>query len=310
MHDRRRRRRRYVRERRGSRRRAREGEGDLRGAGGGAGQARATCWTRSSRASSRSYYSSDLPAGPALREGAQARRSDSWSRRRSPIIRREHRRCAGSPASRWARASSSGRLRRRVESQAPGPPAVPRRRPESECAEQTDAPCVQAHPPEALGRGALGDEDVRHRPRGRRLPGRRDQDGPRPGRRDRGRGRRRQHLPRRVRRRRRAWTASTADHMGMLATVMNALALQDALERAGVVTRVLSAIEMRAGGRAVHPPARHPAPREGPGGDLRRRHRQPLLLHRHRRRPARDGDQAPTSSSRPPRWTASTTPTR
>jgi uridylate kinase len=37
----------------------------------------------------------------------------------------------------------------------------------------------------------------------------------------------------------------TADHMGMLATVINALALQDALERAGVQTRVLSAIEMR-----------------------------------------------------------------
>jgi uridylate kinase len=37
----------------------------------------------------------------------------------------------------------------------------------------------------------------------------------------------------------------TADHMGMLATVINALALQDALERAGVFTRVLSAIEMR-----------------------------------------------------------------
>ena len=37
----------------------------------------------------------------------------------------------------------------------------------------------------------------------------------------------------------------TADHMGMLATVINALALQDALERANVFTRVLSAIEMR-----------------------------------------------------------------
>jgi uridylate kinase len=37
----------------------------------------------------------------------------------------------------------------------------------------------------------------------------------------------------------------TADHMGMLATVINALALQDSLERAGVYTRVLSAIEMR-----------------------------------------------------------------
>jgi len=36
-----------------------------------------------------------------------------------------------------------------------------------------------------------------------------------------------------------------ADHMGMLATVINALALQDALEKADVPTRVMSAIEMR-----------------------------------------------------------------
>jgi len=36
------------------------------------------------------------------------------------------------------------------------------------------------------------------------------------------------------------------DHMGMLATVINSLALQDALEKKGVSTRVLSAIEMRA----------------------------------------------------------------
>ena len=38
---------------------------------------------------------------------------------------------------------------------------------------------------------------------------------------------------------------ATADHMGMLATVMNALALRDALEQLGVVTRVQTAIEMR-----------------------------------------------------------------
>jgi uridylate kinase len=38
---------------------------------------------------------------------------------------------------------------------------------------------------------------------------------------------------------------ATADYMGMLATVMNALALMDALENIGVVTRVQSAIEMR-----------------------------------------------------------------
>jgi len=39
---------------------------------------------------------------------------------------------------------------------------------------------------------------------------------------------------------------ATGDYMGMLATVINALALQDAMERAGVPTRVQSAIEMRA----------------------------------------------------------------
>ena len=37
---------------------------------------------------------------------------------------------------------------------------------------------------------------------------------------------------------------STGDYIGMLATVMNALALQDAIERAGVPTRVMSAIAM------------------------------------------------------------------
>ena len=37
---------------------------------------------------------------------------------------------------------------------------------------------------------------------------------------------------------------TTADHMGMLATVINSLALQDALERAGVPTRVQTALEM------------------------------------------------------------------
>lgn len=38
---------------------------------------------------------------------------------------------------------------------------------------------------------------------------------------------------------------ATGDYMGMLATVINALALQDALERQGVTTRVMSAIEIR-----------------------------------------------------------------
>jgi uridylate kinase len=38
---------------------------------------------------------------------------------------------------------------------------------------------------------------------------------------------------------------ATADYMGMLATIINALALQDALEKQGVATRVVTAIEMR-----------------------------------------------------------------
>src|SRR5207247_7285123 len=39
---------------------------------------------------------------------------------------------------------------------------------------------------------------------------------------------------------------ATADYMGMLATVLKALALQNALEQQNVVTRVVTAIEMRA----------------------------------------------------------------
>ena len=39
---------------------------------------------------------------------------------------------------------------------------------------------------------------------------------------------------------------ATADYMGMLGTVMNSMALMDALERKGIVTRVMSAVEMRA----------------------------------------------------------------
>jgi uridylate kinase len=38
---------------------------------------------------------------------------------------------------------------------------------------------------------------------------------------------------------------TTADHMGMLATVINALAMRDALENKGMETRVMTAIEMR-----------------------------------------------------------------
>jgi uridylate kinase len=44
----------------------------------------------------------------------------------------------------------------------------------------------------------------------------------------------------------RGMAQSTADHIGMIATVMNGLAMQDALERLGVTTRVQTAIEMKA----------------------------------------------------------------
>ena len=49
---------------------------------------------------------------------------------------------------------------------------------------------------------------------------------------------------------------ATGDYMGMLATVLNALAVQEALERNGADTRVLSALDVAGGGRAVHPAAR------------------------------------------------------
>jgi hypothetical protein len=48
-----------------------------------------------------------------------------------------------------------------------------------------------------------------------------------------------------MQRRRLGMDRASADYMGMLATVMNSLALQDALEQRGVFTRVLSAIEMK-----------------------------------------------------------------
>ena len=103
---------------------------------------------------------------------------------------------------------------------------------------------------------------------------------------------------------------ASADYMGMLATVMNALAMQNALEKIGVDTRVQSAIPMAADRRALHPPSRRAPHGEGPGGDLRRRHRQPLFHHRHGRRPARrrDGLRRPAEGNFA--WTASIPPIR
>ena len=83
---------------------------------------------------------------------------------------------------------------------------------------------------------------------------------------------------------------ASGDYMGMLATVINSLAMQSALERQALQTRVQSAIPMTTRLRALHPPPRRAPHGEGPGGDLRRRHRQSVLHDRYRRRPARRRD--------------------
>ena len=104
---------------------------------------------------------------------------------------------------------------------------------------------------------------------------------------------------------------ATGDYMGMLATVFNSLAVQEALERNGADTRVLSALDVR---EVAEPYIRRRAIRhleKGRDRDLRGRHRQPVLHDRHRRRAAgardrRRGD--PDGQER--RAAASTTATR
>ena len=76
------------------------------------------------------------------------------------------------------------------------------------------------------------------------------------------RHRRRQHHPRPRRSATAASTASPATTWACWRTVINALALQDALEKRGVDTRVQSRDRHPRGGRALHPPPRHPPPGE------------------------------------------------
>ena len=66
---------------------------------------------------------------------------------------------------------------------------------------------------------------------------------------------------------------ATADYMGMLGTVMNAMVLMDALERDGRVHPRHVCHRDARGRRAVHPPARHPPPGKGTRGHLWRRDR-------------------------------------
>src|SRR5580658_77784 len=81
----------------------------------------------------------------------------------------------------------------------------------------------------------------------------------------------------------------TADHMGMLATVMNAVAMQDALESLGLQSRVMSAIRIN---QVCEDYIRRRAIRhlEKGGRDFRRRHRQSVLHHRYRGLAARHRD--------------------
>ena len=83
---------------------------------------------------------------------------------------------------------------------------------------------------------------------------------------------------------------ATADYMGMLATVMNALALHSALEHA----KTARARDVRHpdadGVRELRPPQGLAPHRGGPRRHLRRRHRQPVFHHRHRRGAARHRD--------------------
>ena len=83
----------------------------------------------------------------------------------------------------------------------------------------------------------------------------------------------------------------TGDHMGMLATVMNSLAMQDAVEALGMYARVMSAIRIN---EVCEEYIRRRAVRhleKGRVDDPRRRHRQSVLHDRHGGEPARDRDQ-------------------
>ena len=94
---------------------------------------------------------------------------------------------------------------------------------------------------------------------------------------------------------------ATADYMGMLATAMNGLALQDALEQAGLPTRVMSAIAMN---EIAEPYIRRRAVRHLEKGRvvvMVDRHGQSLLHDGHGRDAPRGRGPRPGASSRPPR---------
>lgn len=83
---------------------------------------------------------------------------------------------------------------------------------------------------------------------------------------------------------------SVADQVGMLATVMNALYLQNALEKLGIEARVLSGLSIPKFARTTFTAGTAPFAKNR-GADLCRRHRLSLFYHRHRRRPSRFRDE-------------------
>ena len=78
-----------------------------------------------------------------------------------------------------------------------------------------------------------------------------------------------------------------ADHMGMLATVINALALAGRARKSRRPHPRDDRHPDAPGGRALHPPPRHPPSGKRPHRDLRGRHLESVFLHRHRRHAAR-----------------------
>ncbi len=103
------------------------------------------------------------------------------------------------------------------------------------------------------------------------------------------RGRRRQHLPRP----RGGGRGHGPGHRRLHGDAGDGAQRADAPGRAREARRAHAGDvgDRRQGGRrALHPPPRDAPPREGPGRDLRRRHRQPVLHHRHRGGAARPRD--------------------
>jgi len=75
---------------------------------------------------------------------------------------------------------------------------------------------------------------------------------------------------------------ATADYIGMLATIMNALALQDAMRQAGLNALSAVALNIEQCGRALHPQQGDPLPRGRQDRHFCRGDRQPVLYDRYR----------------------------